>query len=114
MQLYEGGKAAPISLSVLAFRIGSCTPLARAASCTSPMSRSALGLFWFTSGRLLGPEEPALTAAQAVWSSLLRMPKPVRLSPGRARLATSPAPIGSAATNIGIVTISAYQRNLTN
>jgi len=35
-------KAASISLSVLALRIGSCTPFARVACCTSPMSCSAI------------------------------------------------------------------------
>ena len=37
----SGVKAASISLSVLAFRIGSCTPFARAASCTSLIMRYA-------------------------------------------------------------------------
>ena len=42
-------KAASISSSVPAFRIGSCTPFVRAASCMSPLRPAALGSSGFTS-----------------------------------------------------------------
>jgi hypothetical protein len=47
LQLDERAKAPSISLSVPAFRIISCTPLARAAACKSRIVRSVLALFRF-------------------------------------------------------------------
>jgi hypothetical protein len=49
LQLDKGGESPSIPLSLLALRIWSCTPFARAAAWTSPMMRSVLALLGFTS-----------------------------------------------------------------
>jgi hypothetical protein len=87
-----------ISLSLLAFRTWSCNPFVRAASCTSRMTRSAVALFGFISRAInpaRGTSSDSSSSRLAVSSSAIKL-TPVRLPPGRARLATSPSLTGSA------------------
>ena len=94
----RASKAASISPSVPAFGMESRTPFTRAASCTSLMMRSVLALFGFTSSQMVlasGTSSESSSKRLAVSSGFIRL-MPVRLPPGRARLATSPSPSGSA------------------
>src|SRR6516162_6991573 len=100
-------KAASISVSLPAFRIGSSTRLPRAAACTS--SIQTFGLFGLISRAIslaCGTSSKSSSSRLGI-SSLMRMLKPVRLPPGRARLATRPSATGSAPTEktIGIVEV---------
>src|SRR5262249_51229512 len=74
--------------SVPAFRIWSFTPFARAASCTSRMIRSAIGLFGLTSRAITeawGTSSETSSSRLGISSVDMRL-TPVRLPPGRARL----------------------------
>jgi hypothetical protein len=110
-------KAASISLSLPAFRIGRCTPLARAASCTSRITRSLWGLFGLTSRAItLVWGTSSDSSSSRLGCSSTNMPlKPVRLPPGCARLATKPSATGSPAEKtIGIVEVAFFAARLRN
>src|SRR5437667_45095 len=104
-------KAASISLSVLAFRRLMCVPRARAASCTSRASADAvgnLGLISIAMAVLLGTSCRASSNRFGPISAAI-MVVPVRLPPGRLRLATSPVSTGSPprVKTIGMVLVAA-------
>ncbi len=94
----SGYGAAPPSRAPLPARLGSM--------------RSAFGLFGFTSRAITpawGTSSESSSSRLGI-SSTARMLTPVRLPPGRARLATRPAPTGSApmTKTIGIVEVALF------
>ena len=109
-------KAASISRLVLASRTWICSPMARAAAATS--ARCHLGIAALA-GLTSRPHEqqrapahaavPAALAANSTQKKLI----PVRLPPGRRRLATRPSLTGSSATTktMGIVVVAALAAN---
>ena len=105
-------KAASISRLVLALRTWICSPRARAAACTSRnvARRRSIGRI-DQHGNRERPWAPARARAPAAWppTSLVKKLMPVRLPPGRARLATRPSLTGSSPTpkTIGIVVVAA-------
>ena len=104
-------KAASIWRSVPAFNIWTFTPMARAAASTSPILSSNTGLFGFSRKpivAMLGTNSCNSASALAP-SSALNALEPVKLPPGRLRVATSPNCTGSLATpnTIGILVVAA-------
>jgi hypothetical protein len=88
-------KAASISSSLAAFRIGRLHPFVRAASCASFTIRSLCGLSGFTSRAitLASGTNSESNSIRLGSSSAGRKVRPVTLPPGWARLATWPSPI---------------------
>jgi hypothetical protein len=103
--------AASISRSLLAFNICTCSPRAGAAACTSLAVSSDAGLFGFSRKPIVAmPGTKSCNSASTFApSSPTNALKPVRLPPGRLRLATSPSCTGSVATlnTIGMLVVAA-------
>jgi hypothetical protein len=81
----------------------------RAASCTYLMTPSVFGLFEFTITLACGTSSDSSLSRLGVNSSMRKL-TPVRLPPGRARLATRPAATGSPPImeTIGIVEVALF------
>src|SRR6516225_12321782 len=105
-------KAISISRSVLAFRTWSCSPRLRAATCSSCNWGSASsGLLGLTSRATVIAVGTSACSSSSRFdpTCAVKLVTPVRLPPGRARLATSPIATGSPPTKntIGIVVVAA-------
>ena len=105
-------KAASISRIVVALRIWICSPMARAASCTSRNVVSALGALaglTSTATRTALGTSSCRSRSRLAATSWAKKLMPVALPPGRARLATRPSLTGSSPTpkTIGIVAVAA-------
>ena len=114
---HEGAKAASISRLVLALRIWICSPMARAAAPRLSTVVSAVASIGRIDehGHSSGAGQHFAQQLQPLCRQLSRLKKlmPVRLPPGRARLATRPSATGSSATakTIGIVVVAALAAN---
>src|SRR5215472_7929681 len=98
----KDAKTASKSRSVLACRTCSCNPRMRAATCRSRDSLSALvGLVGLTSRAMMVAVGTSSRSTSSCFgpSSTVRVDTPVRLPPGRFRLATSPSATGSPPCN---------------
>ena len=100
-----------MSPAVVAFRTTSCSPMARAASCSSAGWRAVSALFGLTSRATvvaLGANSCS-RANRFGPSSALNQLTPVTLPPGRLRLATKPYLRGSSllVNTMGIVLVAA-------
>src|SRR5262245_27452633 len=112
----KDAKTASKSRSVLACKTWSCSPRVRAAACRSRDRVSALvGLVGLTSRAMLVAVGTSSRSTSSCFgaSSTVRVATPVRLPPGRLRLATSPSATGSPAVTktIGIVVVAAFAAN---
>src|SRR4051812_46361952 len=101
-----------ISPSAAAVTTASCTLFARVASCTSRLTRSADSLFGLTSRAitLACGSSSESSSSRLGFNSAPRKLIPVRLPPGRAKLATRPVTTGSfpAVKTIGIVQVAFF------
>src|SRR4029450_9928287 len=100
-----------ISLGLLAFRITTCAPRARAASCTVAVSVAVWAtLAGLTRTAIVEPGDIRLCISSKHFlnSSTFRLVTPVMLPPGWGRLATRQMPPGSVPTakTIGIVGVA--------
>ena len=104
-------KAASISRLVLALRTWICSPMARPAGSTSLNVVSAVGLvgLTITATRAAPGTSSRSSSSRFAVNSALKKLIPVRLPPGRARLATRPSLTGSSPTlkTMGIVAVAA-------
>ena len=104
-------KAASISRLVLALRTWICSPMARPAGSASLNVISAVGLIGLTikATRAAPGTSSRSSSSRFAVNSALKKLIPVRLPPGRARLATRPSLTGSSATlkTTGIVAVAA-------
>src|SRR6516165_1620471 len=105
-------KAELISLLVPALRTWICSPMARAADCTSRNVGSLLAAFaglTSTATRVVAGTSSCRSSNRFAINSALKILIPVALPPGRARLATRPTLTGSsvATKTTGIVFVAA-------
>src|SRR5215471_14060455 len=104
--------AASSSASVLACRTRVSSPIVRATACSSRDTVSALGLLGLIRSAIVVAAGRSSRSSSSRFgpSSTFKMLTPVRLPPGRFRLAISPSSIGSnpAVKTIGIVAVAAF------
>ena len=110
-------KAALISCLLLAWRTWICIPMARAAGSTSRSVASVMVVLagsTRTATRAAAGTISRKSCSRFATSSAAKILIPVRLPPGRARLATRPSLTGSspAMKTIGIVAVAAFTANV--